>query len=458
MQAADGERGLERSLGLGATLAIGVGTMVGAGIFVFPGIAAGRAGPAATLSFALGAAVALLVALPTAELATAMPESGGGYHFVSRVMGPLAGTIVGVAQWLGLVFASAFYLVGFGHYLSDALRETGLGVGAPAPAVAFGTAVLLTAIGITGTRKTGNLQNVVVVGMLAILAVFLARGVVDAVGLAGRGPSPGSFAPYGALPIFTTAALVFTSYLGFEQIATVAGEVEEPSLNLPRALIGSVLLVGALYLGTVLVAMTAFDSARLAELGETAVVEVGRELLGRPGAVALLAAGMFATLSSANASILSSSRTIYALSRDRVLPSELDRINDRFRTPHLALLLAGVPIAGLVLTDRVEVLAEVASLLHLVMSGLICFSLIRIRRDAPPGYRPDFRSPGHPYLPLAGGVASFALMAFMRPLSLLVGGGLTAAGLGWYVLYASRNADIEGAGPGETAGTETSDP
>lgn len=183
-------------------------------------------------------------------------------------------------------------------------------------------------------------------------------------------------------------------------------------------------------------------------------MEVGRALLGRPGAVALLAAGMFATLSSANASILSSSRTVYALSRDEVLPGDLDRINERFRTPHLALLMAGVPIAGLVFTGRVEVLAEVASLLHLVMSGLICFSLIRIRRDPPPSYRPDFRCPGHPWLPLAGGVASSGLIAFMRPISLLVGGGLTAAGLGWYVLYASRTRTETGmdapgpAGPG----------
>lgn len=74
---------LERTLDLKAALAIGVGTMVGAGIFVFPGIAAGYAGPAAMISFALGGVIALLVAVSTAELATAMPESGGAYYFVS---------------------------------------------------------------------------------------------------------------------------------------------------------------------------------------------------------------------------------------------------------------------------------------------------------------------------------------------------------------------------------------
>ena len=110
------ERGeLERSLGLPQALAIGIGTMVGAGIFVFPGLAAGEAGPAAMLSFAIGAVIALLVALPTSELATAMPESGGGYYFISRSLGGLFGCMVGIGQWLGLVFASAFYLMEIGR-------------------------------------------------------------------------------------------------------------------------------------------------------------------------------------------------------------------------------------------------------------------------------------------------------------------------------------------------------
>ena len=71
-----GAKILERTLSLGAALAIGVGTMVGAGIFVFPGIAAGYAGAAAMVSFAIGGVIALMVAVSTAELATAMPESG----------------------------------------------------------------------------------------------------------------------------------------------------------------------------------------------------------------------------------------------------------------------------------------------------------------------------------------------------------------------------------------------
>lgn len=118
---------LERTISLSGGIAIGVGTMIGAGIFVFPGLVAGRAGPAAASS--IGAAIALLVALPASELATAMPRSGGGYYFISRGMGTLFGTVVGLSLWLGLVFPTAFYLVGLGSYLGAVLSEVGVATG-----------------------------------------------------------------------------------------------------------------------------------------------------------------------------------------------------------------------------------------------------------------------------------------------------------------------------------------
>lgn len=427
---------LERTLGLPQALAIGVGTMVGAGIFVFPGLAAGEAGPAAMLSFVIGAVVALLVALPTSELATAMPESGGGYYFVSRGLGTLLGCMVGLGQWLGLVSASAFYLMGFGYYLADILGRLGLGGGVPVTAIALVTVVLLTAVCVTGTKNTGDLQNGIVGILIAILVVFLGYGMLDTVGLFGRERMPETFFPFGTLPVFSTAALVFTSYLGFAQIATVAGEVKRPERNLPLAMVGSVVLVGLLYVCTIFISTSAMGSQALSELGETAIVEVAKTFFGRIGTIAILIAGLLATLSSANASILSSSRSIYALSRDELVPDRVARINRRFRTPHVALVLAAGPIAGLILFGRVEVLAEVASLLHLVMYGLICFALIVLRRADPDWYAPAFRCPGYPVLPLLGGLASFGIIVFMDPLSIALGGGVLALAAGWFAVYA----------------------
>ncbi|WP_260157128.1 APC family permease, partial [Salinibacter ruber] len=356
--------------------------------------------------------------------------------FVSRALGTLLGCMVGIGQWLGLIFASAFYLIGFGHYLSDLVRELGINLPLPVVGLALGMGILLTGVSVTGTENTGDLQNWIVGSLLAILAGFLGHGGLDALGVFGRQQTPEAFFPYGTMPVLTTAALVFTSYLGFVQIATVAGEIKAPSRNLPRSMIGSVLLVGTLYVLTIFISTSLLGSEQLAEMGETAVVNVGRSIAGTFGAAALLGGGLLATLSSANASILSASRSIYALSRDDLVPSQVERINRRYRTPHVALLLTGGIIVALILFGRVEVLAEVASLLHLFMYGLICVALLVLRQSPPDGYQPSFRCPGYPVVPVLGALTSFGLVAFMNLLSIAIGGGILLVTAVWYLYYA----------------------
>ena len=437
-----GEGELERTIGLVGGLAIGVGTMIGAGIFVFPGLAAENAGPAASLSFAIGAVVALLVALPASELATAMPRSGGGYFFISRGLGTGPGAIVGIGLWLGLVFAAAFYLVGLGSYAGQVFLEAGITPPVD-PAVPLGVAfgIGLTVLSLFGTENTASLQNGIVITLLVILTLFLSYGTLDALGVFGVESAPERFfPPGGALPVLQTAALVFTSYLGFAQVATVAGDIREPSRNLPLAMVGSVLLVGVFYVVTIFVATSAFGSARLGEFGETAMVEVARSFVGFPGALAIVVAGLLATFSSANASILSASRAVYAVSRDELIPERASRLNLAYGTPHVALGLAGGPIVVLTATGQVALLAEVASFLHLVMYGLICVALIRLRRERPDWYAPAFRCPAGFAVAGVGGLASFALIAFMRPASIGVGAAVMAAAYGWYRYYAT---DVE---------------
>ncbi len=440
----DSQVHLERTIGLVGGLAIGIGTMIGAGIFVFPGLAADRVGLAATVSFSIGGVVALLVALPTSELATAMPKSGGGYYFISRSLGTGYGAIVGLGLWLGLVFAGAFYLVGLGYYAEAALLEAGIELSI-SPVVPLGLlfAVALTVLSMTGTKNTAALQNIIVGVLLIILTGFLGYGLLNAIGIIGV-PSPPErfFLPAEStigryLPIVSTAALVFTSYLGFAQVATVAGEIKDPGRNLPLAMVGSVLIVTGFYILTIFVATSAFGSVRLGQFGETAMVEVARQFFGLPGAVAILVAGLLATFSSANASILSASRAVYATSRDALLPARASTLNRRYGTPHVALMLAGGPIIALVATGQVELLAEVASFLHLVMYGLICVALIVLRRRDPAWYEPDFQTPGGLALPAAGAIASFALILFMNPLSIGVGIVLMVLLYGWYRYYAA---------------------
>ena len=435
---------LDRTIGLAGAMTIGTGTMIGAGIFVFPGLAAGRAGPAAAVSFAIGAVIALLVALPTSELATAMPESGGGYYFVSRGLGTLPGAIVGIGLTLGLTFASAFYLVGLGEYAAAILLEAGVvgstdvSIGPLNVVLLIGVVagILLTVLSIFGTENTESLQNAVVGFLLAILAVFLSVSGLDLLGVRGGSRVPAQLAPLGFGPILTTAALVFTSYLGFAQIATVAEDIVEPDRNLPLSMVGSVVLVGVLYIVTLLIAGSTFEPSVIGPMGETAIVEIAREYLGFGGVVVILVAGLLATISSANASILSASRALYGLSSDALVPEAAARVNREYGTPHFALSFVGGVTIVLVATGRTEVLAEVASFLHLIMYGLICVVLIVIRRRDPGWYDPAFEAPGYPVVPIVGGIASFALIGFMQPLSQILGVVLSLVATAWYLFYA----------------------
>jgi len=440
---------LERTLGLTGGLAIGIGTMIGAGIFVFPGLAGAEVGTAASVSFAVGGVIALFVALPTSELATAMPKSGGGYYFISRGLGTLAGTIIGLSLWLGLVFATAFYLVGLGFYALDALAQVGITVGASPGAIVSVIAVLagigFTVLNVTGTENAAKLQNGIVALLLSMLVVFLAFGMLETLGFIDADTPPGEAANVWSIgPIMSVAALVFTSYLGFAQVATVAGEMKNPGRNLPLAMIGSVLIVTIMYVLTIFVATSVFTQDRLEMAGETAMVEVGRQLLGPAGALVIIAGGLLATMSSANASILSTSRAIYGVSKDALLPGWASRINLKYGTPHVALGMAGGPVIVLAATRQVELLAEVASFLHLIMYGLMCVALLAIRRDRPEWYDPDFRVPGGPVIPVIGAVASFGLIAFMNPISIGVGVAVIVVTAGWYFYYA-RDVTLKGA-------------
>ena len=435
---------LERTVGLAGAVTIGTGTMIGAGIFVFPGLAAGRVGPAAAVSFAIGAVIALLVALPTSELATAMPKSGGGYYFVSRGLGALPGAIVGIGLTFGLIFATAFYLVGFGEYAAALLVEAGLigsvdvAVGPIRLVLALGIVfgALLTILSVFGTENVESLQNAVVGLLLAILVVFLTVSGLDLVGVRGDSRVTTAFAPRGYAPILTTTALVFTSYLGFAQIATVAEDIVDPDRNLPLSMVGSVVLVGVFYIVTLLIAGYTFEPDTIAPMGETAIVNVAQEYLGVIGAVAILIGGLLATVSSANASILSASRALYGLSSDAIAPEAAARVNRQYNTPHFALGFVGGVTVVLVAFGRTEVLAEVASFLHLILYGLICVALLVIRRRDPEWYTPSFRCPGYPAVPILGAIASFALIFYMQRLSQILGVVVALVALVWYLVYA----------------------
>ena len=416
--------------------------MLGAGIFVFPGLAGGQAGFAAIMAFAIGGLIALAVAACTAELATAMPNSGGGYYFISRSFGPFWGTLVGIAQWIGLVFACAFYLVSFAEYAYGLLEELNISWNPDKIFLSFFVTLLLLLINIMGTKKVGRFQNLMVISLTVILVLIFSYGLVDFFGLEQNTTAFREWVPNGPLSIFTTTALIFTSYLGFVQIANVGGEVKHPSKNLPRSLMWSVALAMGLYIFIMAVCISTFPQERLQAFGETATIEVARELLGNPGAIVVVFAGLLAALSSANASMISASRGVFALSHDALISSRARAVNQRFGTPHIALILVALPVAIMLLKSELEVFAEVASFLHLIIYAGICLSLLKLRLANPIWYIPTFRVRAVKIVAGLAAASCLGLVFFMQAASILIGLGVLVLSAAYYALNL-RNKDLE---------------
>jgi amino acid transporter/nucleotide-binding universal stress UspA family protein len=439
-----GDEELAKDLGPLAALTIGVGTMIGAGIFVLPGPAVADAGPLAAVAFVLGGGIALLTALSASELGTAMPKSGGAYYYVNHALGPLFGSVAGWSNWMGLAFASAFYMTGFGQYVSlflpvPSLQFAGFTLSS-VKLIALAGGALFIFVNYIGAKETGRLQNVIVVTLVLILAGFTLIGALNAdlTKLRPIVPPDKGFAPL--LPV---TGLIFVSFLGFVQITSVAEEIKDPGRNLPRAVIGSVLIVTTIYALTLVTVLAAVDNSVVAG-NETAVVDVARILIGPIGAAALLFGGLLATASSANASILASSRINFAMGRDKIVTDRLNEIHPRFGTPYRSIAVTGLLILLFIVAGDVETLATAGSVLHLIIYGMLNVALIVMREASPEEYQPDYRVPFYPVVPVLGTVISFALIAFIEPLVILLSLAFVVFAAIWYLAYARTRATKQG--------------
>ena len=433
---------LAKDLTLTSALTIGIGTMVGAGIFVLPGAAVEIAGPLAAAAFVLGGVIAIFTALSASELGTAMPKAGGAYFYVNKALGPLFGSIAGWGNWIGLTFASAFYMFGFGEYVNAFITVPSLSLGlfslSGAQLVALLGGAFFISVNYVGAKETGKLQNIIVFILLGILTVFTLFGVLNA-DIETLRPID----PHGYTPLLPLTGLIFVSYLGFVQITSVAEEIKDPGRNLPIAIIGSVVIVTAIY-ALVLLAVLAAVPNEVVAGNDTAVVEVAQILIGPIGAAAMLFGGLLATASSANASILASSRINFAMGRDKIVSPALNEVHDRFGTPYKSIALTGALILLFIVVGNLELLATAGSVLHLVVYGLLNIALIVMREANPADYDPDFTVPLYPVVPILGAVLSFALIVFIEPFVIALCGLFVALAIAWYLLYARTRTTNEG--------------
>jgi len=419
----EGSVTLSREMNLLQITAIGLGAMIGAGIFILTGIAAGQAGPALILVFALNGIIAIIVGACYAELASAMPRAGGPYYWLKEAIGPRWGFFAGWMSWFANILACSLYALGFGTFAAK-LLEGCCGSFLPASqplslVIAIIILLVFLFVNFRGADEAGWTEVVITGAKLAILFTFGLVGLTLVIGENNVSQAFTPFFPEGAVGVLSAMGLTFIAFEGYEIITRSAEEVENPEKNIPRAIFLSIGAAVILYLMIAVVVLGTTQAPQgepvylyLGRLGELGMVEATGQLLPY-GQLVMLVAGLASTGSALNATLYSASRVSFAMGRGRDLPAFLARIAPLRRTPYLAIAATGVLSITMLLLLPIRDVAASTSLMFLLLFALVCYSLIRLRHKQPDLKRP-FRLPLVPFLPWAGVVfcvgLSFALM------------------------------------------------
>ncbi len=456
---------LERRLELSAVVAISISAMLGSGIFVLPGLAAKLTGPSVFLAYLAAGLCVLPAALSKAELATAMPTSGGTYVYLDRTFGPLIGTVSGLGLWLSLLLKSAFALMGFGAYLAVLIGSE--------EEMAAATAKLEAAVSIEDkstaeadlAAATADAETtlVVVAVVLLLLVVFmnyrgvrkLAKAQTGIVGIAlcclfglvvlGIWKFDAShfnnFFAEGPSGFVAAIGFVFVSYAGVTKVAAIAEEIKRPERNLPLGILLSLTLVTAIYGGVCLMMVGVLDPETL-QSTRRPVYELAVALAPLGIGAGLL--GVVTMTSMANAGMLAASRFPFAMARDTLLPPALHRLHPKFLTPVWSIIISGAFMAGAILLFDIAKIAKLASAFMILIYGMESLAVLVLRETGVRWYKPTWRSPLYPGMQLFGIVSSLALLVVMGPIAVGAILSIAVPGVLLYLAYGRKNTSRRG--------------
>ncbi|MCP4377981.1 MAG: amino acid permease [bacterium] len=428
---------LKRKLGFWSVFCIASGAMISSGLFVLPGLVFAEAGPGVILAYALAGLMVIPAMMSKAELVTAMPRSGGTYFFIERSMGALPGTFAGLANWLSIALKSAFALIGIGAFARLIYPDMSLW---EVKAVAIASCIIFTALNIFSVKGTGWIQIVLVAILLVFLATFVIFGLpasVHILSTSQQKPFAG-FMGKGFMHILGSAGMVFVSFGGLTKVTSVAEEVRKPGRNIPAGMFAAAFVVTILYITAVFITVCVLDKNTLSGNLTPLSLAAGK-FLGRSGMISLSVAAMLAFITTANAGILSASRSPMAMSRDGLLPGILRKVSPKFGTPHISIILTSAFMIAVIALLDISDLVKAASTMMLVLFLLVNVAVIIMRASKIQNYRPLYRSPFYPWLQLIGiGLYLFLIIdmvAAMGMMPLMVLGGFVSAGSLWYYMY-----------------------
>ncbi len=466
-EAEGGGQRLARVLGTFDVTMVGIGAIIGAGIFAMVGEAAvkGNAGPSLVISLLITAAACGFCALCYAELAAMVPVAGSAYTYAYATMGELVAWIIGWDLILEYAIGNVAVAISWSGYFNDFLKSlTGLDVPvwlrldyhtfiargydiASVPHI-FGLPVVvnllsvtvtavLTWLLVTGIKETTRFNSLMVGIKLLVLAVFVAFGFYY------FNPSNWTpFAPGGWTGIQAGAAYIFFAYIGFDAVSTVAEETKDPKRDMPRGIIGSLIICTVIYVlvAVVLTGMMPFGELKN-KIAEPLVAGLEYNHAAR-WLIALVSVGaVVATTAVLLVFQMGQPRIFFSMSRDGLLPKYFAKVHPVHRTPHVTTIWTGVFVALFSAFFSLDVMAELCNIGTLFAFILVCAGVIILRVREPGRARP-FRAPGGLFTPLAG--IAFCLylilgLEFMTWMRFVI---WLAAGLLIYFMYGYRNSRL----------------
>lgn len=403
-----------------------IANMIGTGVFTTLGLQAEGVpdGAALLLLWVLGGLVALCGALSYAELAAALPRSGGEYHFLSRIYSPALGRLAGwISVTVGFSAPVALAAMALGRYSATFLPADPMWI-------ALAVVVAVTALHALDLEVGGAFQVGATVLKVLVILLFCAAAFahVPVAGSLTVTPDAATLDAIWSAPFAVSLIYVSYAYSGWNAAAYVVDEVRDPARTVPRALVHGTLVVTALYL---LLNLSFLRTTALGELAGT--VEVGavsaRNLFGPQGGAVLSLVLSLLLISTVSAMVLTGPRVLQTIGED--IPSlRFLSVRNRRGAPTRAVLLQQGLAVGFIVTDSFEAVLTFAGSALALFALLTVAGVVRLRLREPDLRRP-FRVPLYPWPPLlfvAVSAASLAAVAWERPVAILAVMALLALG------------------------------
>jgi APA family basic amino acid/polyamine antiporter len=416
---AEADRGLlRRSLGPWNLTALGIGSIIGTGIFVLTGTAASQnAGPALVISMIISAVGCAFSGLCYAEFAAMVPVAGSAYTYAYATIGELFAWIIGWDLILEYALSTSTVAVGWSGYFVSLARDVGVTIPASlaGPPGAFNLpasaiVLLVSALLIVGIKQSADTNTLLVAIKAMVLVVFVAAGAA----YVNRDhltpfipPNTGEFGHFGWSGVLRGAGVMFFAYIGFDAVSTAAQEARNPARDMPIGILGSLAICTVIYIAVaiVLLGIVPYRQLNVADPLAVGIDATGLTWLSPVIKIAALF-GLFSTML---VNLLAQTRIFYSMSRDGLLPRMFAAVHPRFRTPHVSTIVTGTIIALVAGLTRIEVLGQLVSIGTLLAFVLVSIGIIILRKTMPDAPRP-FRTPGVPWVPVAGAAICLAQM------------------------------------------------